>query len=80
MQCGPQQLDGGLEHEGDDEQGGDGVGPLEPTGHDDDAGDHGAEEAVEIGEDVPVGALHVQRLAVGPRHDDRGEQVDRHPD
>ena len=64
----------------DDEQGGDGVGAREPTGDDHDAGDHRADEAVEIGEDVAVGALHVQRLPVGPRHHHRGDQVDRHPD
>ena len=36
-----------------------------PGGDDHDAGDDGADEPVEVGEDVPVGALDVEGTPVG---------------
>ncbi len=53
------------EHEGDDDERGNGVGPLEPGGQQDDAGDEGGNEPVEVGDDVLEGAFDVQAGPVG---------------
>src|SRR5207249_1270804 len=74
-QRGPEQTDGSPDHEGDDDQRGDGVGPAKPGGHDDRAGDNGADECIEVGEDVLEGAFDVERPAVGPGQGDRCGQV-----
>src|SRR4051812_28329262 len=76
----PQETVGGLEHQGDHDEGGNGVGPRVAGGQDDDAGDHRADEAVEVGEDVLEGALHVQAgsVALGQHH--AGGDVDRNAD
>ena len=56
----PQQLHRRLQHQQHDDQGGDGVGPVEAPQHDHDAGYERAGEPVEVGQDVPIRALHVQ--------------------
>src|SRR6185437_9683977 len=60
-----QQLPRRLNHQDDHEEGGDGVGAGEPGGHDDDPGDDGADEPVQVGQHVPERALDVQAGAVG---------------
>ena len=48
------------QHQRDDQSEAIGSARSKPGGQDDDAGDHRAEEAVEVGEDVLVGALDVR--------------------
>jgi hypothetical protein len=59
-----QQLPGGLDHQASDDQGRDGIGAGEPGSQDDDARDDSADESVQVGQDVPERAPHVQAGAV----------------
>src|SRR6185437_16126482 len=63
----------------DHEEGGDGVGAGEPGGHDDDPGDDGADEPVQVGQHVPERALDVQAGAVGLGQHPGGGHVDDDP-
>src|SRR5579863_1275881 len=78
-----EQPDTRVDHQGGDDHGGDGVGPFEARGDDDDAGDQGADEGVQVGDDVAKARLDVQAAAarvgelVGHREiDDDSDQGD----
>jgi len=73
-----EQPPGGAEHEGDDEQGGDGVGAAVAGGHDDHTGDQGRDERERVGEDVLERAFDVEAGPVGLGEDPRRREVDDH--
>lgn len=78
----PDQAGPRRQHEGHDDQRGDGVGPREAGQHDDDAGHGGSGEGVDVGENVPERALDVQapaRSPAGPADQHGHRHVDRHP-
>ena len=72
-----QQTVGRPEHQRRDEQGGDRVGAVGAGREDDGAGDQGADERVEVGQDVLEAALDGHVLAVGFRELPGREQVHR---
>ena len=67
------------EHRARDGERGDRIGPLEARRPDDDAGDRGAGEGVEIGQQVAVAALDVQVGAVRPCDLAQRQHVDERP-
>jgi hypothetical protein len=73
-----QQRVGRVQQDAGDEQGGDGVGSIEPGGQDDHGGHRGGDEAVQVGDDVAVGALQVEAAAVARAagEDGRRGQID----
>ena len=74
--AGPEQPVGGAEHQRGDEQRRDRVGPVKAGREDDDGGDGGSDERVEVGQDVLEAALDVEAPAVGPRQCPGGGEVD----
>src|SRR5581483_7756809 len=75
-QQGPARAD----HEGRDEERGDGVEPVPAGGENECAGDGGSRERSEVGGDVEEGGADVEARAVGAGEDERGREVDGDPD
>jgi len=69
-----------LEHQTHHQEGGDGIGAGVAGGQDDDRGEHGAQEAIQVGEDVLVSARHVQAGPVRFGQHPGGEHVHRYSD
>jgi len=67
-------------HQRGDQQRDDRVGALEARQQDHGGGDRGADEPVQVGQQVLKGALDVEALAVGPRERPRRGEVDEHAD
>jgi hypothetical protein len=68
---------GAAEHQADDNERGDRVGPVETGDEDDHGGDERADEGVEVGDDVLEAALDGHVLAVCLAQLPGGEDVDR---